>query len=473
MPQLKSKQTKYAAYASVYVLVILGVLGAINYLANRYPKTYDSTSNKQFSLSDQTIKVVKGLKNDLKVYYFDDTTRFPQARDLMDRYAALSPRFKVEYIDPVKKPQNAKGAGYRRDLTILVDSGARKEEAKTLTEEELTGAVIRSLKSGERNACFLNFAGEHSIEETSARGYSYLKQLLERDNYKVRTVDLKPPSAAGQPLSVGQTPAAATVEIPKDCTVLVVGGPQSDYPPPVVAAFKAYMDGGGRALVMLDNTLALGRDEPAAENAELNKLLTEWGVTANKDLILDLSGIGQLFGAGPEVPVVAQYESHPITAPLERGMPSAFPMSRSLDTKNGAGTTVSKLFGTTEDSIAVTSLSRDGRVDPKAGKKGPHTIGAAIVFSGEGKGRMVVVGTSLWAQNNLIASRQLRNRDLFGNIVNWLMADEDLISIRPKAPEDRPLNITGNKMSLVFWLSIVIFPLAVVGFGMVTWWKRR
>ena len=58
MPQLKSKQTKYAAYASVYVLVILGVLGAINYLANRYPKTYDSTSNKQFSLSDQTIKVV-------------------------------------------------------------------------------------------------------------------------------------------------------------------------------------------------------------------------------------------------------------------------------------------------------------------------------------------------------------------------------------------------------------------------------
>src|SRR5262249_10121117 len=163
-----------AAYASIYVIVILGVLAAINYLANRYPKAYDSTSNKQFSLSDQTVKVVKGLKNDLKVYYFDDTARFPQARDLMDRYSALSPRFKVEYIDPVKKPQNAKSAGFRRDVQILVNSGSRTEEAKSLSEEELTGAVIRSLKSGERNACFLTFAGEHSIDDTTARGYSYL-----------------------------------------------------------------------------------------------------------------------------------------------------------------------------------------------------------------------------------------------------------------------------------------------------------
>ena len=470
---LKSRQTKFAAYASAYVLVVLGVIAAINYLANRYPKTYDSTANKQFSLSDQTIKVVKGLKNDVKVYYFDETTRFPQARDLMDRYSALSPRFKVEYIDPVKKPQNAKSAGYRRDLSILIDSGARKEEAKSLSEEEVTGALIRSLKSGERNACFLSFAGEHSIDETGARGYSYLKQLLERDNYKVRTVDLKPASTAGQPAAVGQAPATPNVEIPKDCTVLVVGGPQSDYPPPVVAAFKAYMDGGGRALVMLDNTVPLGREQPAAENAELVKLLSDWGVTPQKDLVLDLSGIGQLFGAGPEVPMVASYESHPITAPLERGSPSAFPMARSLDTKNGNNTTVSKLFATTDDSLAVTGLGPGGRIDQKAGKKGPHTLGAAVTFSGEGKGRMVVVGTSLWAQNNLIASRSLRNRDLFGNTINWLMADEDLISIRPKSPEDRPLNITAGKMNLVFWLSIVIFPLAVVGFGMATWWKRR
>ena len=111
---LKARQTKFTAYATVYILVTIAVLAALNFLANRYTKSYDSTANKQFSLSDQTIKVVKGLKNDVNVYYFDESSRFPQARDLLDRYSALSPKLKVDFIDPVKKPQQAKEAGYRR-----------------------------------------------------------------------------------------------------------------------------------------------------------------------------------------------------------------------------------------------------------------------------------------------------------------------------------------------------------------------
>src|ERR1035438_10014879 len=114
---LKSRQTRYTAYAGTY---ILAVLGSINFLANRYDKSYDSTSNKQFSLSDQTIKVVGNLKSDLKLTYFDEATHFPQARDLLDRYTALSPKLKVEFIDQTKKPQQAKSAGYRRDVTIQI-----------------------------------------------------------------------------------------------------------------------------------------------------------------------------------------------------------------------------------------------------------------------------------------------------------------------------------------------------------------
>ena len=74
---LKSRQTRYTAYAGTYIIVVLAVLGVVNFLANRYNKSYDATSNKQFSLSDQTIKVVKGLKGDVKVYYFEEATRFP------------------------------------------------------------------------------------------------------------------------------------------------------------------------------------------------------------------------------------------------------------------------------------------------------------------------------------------------------------------------------------------------------------
>jgi len=198
---LKSRQSKYTAYAGAYILVIIAVLGAVNFLANRYDKSYDATANKQFSLSDQTDKVARNLKNDVKIYYFDDQSSFQRGRDLLDRYSALSPKIHVEYIDPVRKKQQAQAAGYRRDVTVLVSSNNRQEEAKSLTEEEVTGALIRSQKSGERTVCYLTGAGEHSLDDEAAGGFSLQKQLLERDNYKSKTVTLKPATAdASKPI---------------------------------------------------------------------------------------------------------------------------------------------------------------------------------------------------------------------------------------------------------------------------------
>jgi len=468
----KARQTQYTAYASVYILVVLAVLAAVNFLANRYDQFFDSTTNKQFSLSDQTIKVVKGLKRDVQFNYFGPQNEFRTARDTLDRYSSLSPKLHVTYIDPERKPQVAKAAGYRSDSTVIVDSGTRRESAKSLSEEELTGALIRSLKSDERTVCVLSAAGEHSIDDTDASGYSLFKQILERDNYKVRTETLRPAASDNKPLAIGQTLATASLEVPKSCTVLVIAGPKTDYPAPVVNALKTFVEGGGRALFLLDTPMRLGDSEPPSENEDLLKLLADWGVTANKDLALDLSGVGQLFRLGPEVPFIVGYESHPITEPLTR-VPTAYPLARSLDTKSAGKATLSKLVATTEASVATTSISARGAVDPTKGKKGPLTLAVAGTLSSSPQGRFVVVGTSHAVQNSIAGSRSLGNRDLMVNIVNWLSSDEDLISIRPKAPEDRPLNMTSRRLNATFWLSVVVFPLAVIGFGLITWWRRR
>ncbi len=469
---MKSRATRYTAYASVYVIVILAVLAAINFLANRYDKSYDATANKQFSLSDQTIRVVKDLKRNVNFTYFGPKGDFPQARDLLDRYSSLSPKLHVDYIDPERQPSQAKAAGFRTDSPVVVDSGTKKEGAKSLTEEEVTGALIRSLKTGERNVCVLSAANEHSLDDTAGGGYSILKQVLERDNYKVRTENLKPAAPdTSKPMTIGQSAPAAAVEMPKDCSVLIVGGPRLDYSPAIVSAIKSYVEGGGRALIMLDTPLPVRRGE-TSENAELVKLLSDWGMTLNKDLVLDFSGVGQLFGLDPDVPLIVNYESHQITQPLTR-VPTAWPDTRSIDIKSTDKATVSKLVSTTDDSLAITSIGPDGRFDPKKGKKGAATIAAVATFTGPTQGRVVVTGTSIWSQNSLLGSRQLGNRDLLANMVNWLSSDEELISIRPKEPGDRPVSITGSRLNLAYWLSIWIFPFAVVGFGLATWWKRR
>src|SRR5262249_16808471 len=173
-----------------YLIVILAVLSAANWLANRHNKSIDSTSNKKFSLSDQTVKVVKGLTKDVTITDYDKTSAFTTPRDLLDPYTNLSSKLHLAYVDPEKKPQIAKLAGVRSYGQVFVDSGAKKEEAKSLTEEEITGALIRSLKSGERIACFVTGSGEHGLDDTGRSGYSSVKEALEKSNYKTKTISL-------------------------------------------------------------------------------------------------------------------------------------------------------------------------------------------------------------------------------------------------------------------------------------------
>ena len=96
---LKARQTKYAAYAAVYILVVITAVVIVNVLADRYAKSYDATSNKRYSLSDQTGKIVKGISQPINITYFDKTSNFQTGRDLLDRYATLSPKVHLEYSD--------------------------------------------------------------------------------------------------------------------------------------------------------------------------------------------------------------------------------------------------------------------------------------------------------------------------------------------------------------------------------------
>ena len=482
---LKARQTRYGAYLVTYLLVIIAVLGAANWLANRHNKSYDSTSNKRFSLSEQTAKVVKGLNRDITITYFDKTTEFSRARDLLDRYNNLSTRLHIDYVDPDKKPQIAKAAGVRTYGSIYIDSGMRKEEAKSLTEEDITGALIRSLKSGERNVCFVSGSGEHSLDESGRTGYSSVKESLEKNNYKTRTISLLQAVQAGSAttpaaVKLGQpaAPPAANMpkpEVPKDCTVLVVAGPKYDYTQPEVDAIKAYVESGGRALFLIDPPLKLGREDYSGSPA-LSAVIQTWGVTLDKDLALDTSGVGQIFGLGPEVPLVTSYESQPIVRDLKETA-TAFPLARTMDVKSPDKGTAEKLFSTGTNSYATTRInSAEIRIDPKTDKKGPLTLGAAGTYNSPGgdrskEGRFVVVGSSNWVTNNIL--RFNGNRDLFLNMMNWLSSDEDLISIRPKEAEDRRLNITGRQMSVLFYSSMVFLPLIVVLSGFAVWARRR
>lgn len=453
---LRARQTKYVAYATTYIIIIIAVLVVANFLANRYNKSYDATANKQFTLSDQTKKVVGDLKQDVTIQYFAQPSGMQTGKDLLDRYSNLSPKVKVQYVDLLKNPGLARAENITHEGTAVVELGSKREEARTFDETGVTGALVRAEKGGERNVCVVQGSGEHRLDDSSPEGLSDFQNAVQKDNYKVKSVDL-----------------LQKAEVPSDCTVLVVAGPTGDYVQPEVNAIKKYVEDGGRAMFLLDPPLKLGRKE-ISDNNDLDAMLASWGVTPDKDLLLDANPLSQLVGLDATVPLVTNYDSQPIVNDL-KGTATGFPLSRSLDIKNGDKTSVQKLFSTSNDSFATNNLSSpEIRIDPNKDKHGPFVLAAAGTYN-TGKpntqGRFVVVGNSTWAANSFL--RFNGNRNLMLNAMNWLSSDEDLISIRPKEPEDRRIILTRAQFLTLRTFSQFLLPLVVVLGGVMVWARRR
>lgn len=448
---MKARQTRYGVYAVVYTLVVFAVLSVGNWLASTHNKSVDVTSNKQYTLSDQTKKVLGNLKSDINVYYFDQSASYDRARDMLDRYANLSSKLKISYVDPDKKPDIARVEGARAMGDVIVDNGVKKETAKSLTEEELTGAIIRVIKNGARMACFVKGSGEHSIDDTGRDGYSTIKTALEKNNYKTQAISLleKP-------------------EVPSDCTIVIVGGPKRDYVAPAIDALKTFVKNGGRLIVDLDPVLNLPPpDGKLGDTPGLTAMIADWGVTAKDDVVLDRSAASEMFGALS--PVVGSYSSHPIVRVMQDNA-TVMPLARSMEVKSPA----EQLFSSTGSSYSLTNPKLPIRTDDiEKGAKGPFILGAAATIgTGDKAGRVVVVGSSDWMSNFILAA-PIANRDLALNMMNWLTSDEDLISIRPKEPEDRRLQITASGVRILFFTSVIGLPLIVILAGVSVWWKRR
>ncbi len=440
---------------AVYTLVALAIAVSVNYFASRYTRHWDLTPNQKYTLSPQTQKVVRNLNRDVTIYVFDRERAFRERRDLLEQYASASRRIRVRYVDPDRDPSLAKQVGARSYGSVFVSTGDRHLEATATTEEGITNALIRLLK-GQKGVYFVQGHGEHDLDSAERSGYQRVKKEIENENSQVKTLVL-----------------LQKLEIPSDCTMLVIAGPRTDYAEPETDAIKKYLNGGGRALFMLD---------PGVELPNLTKLLGDWGVTMRNDLVIDQNPVAQMFGTSPSMPLIIKYGSSPIVQPLQR-IVTLFPLTRSFDTSKGssAGATTDSLCETSPESFGVSDFNpkmREVAFRPNKDVKGPLTVAVSATLTNSGssttdnkpQGRFVALGTSLLAANAYIGFQG--NRDLFMNMIDWLSAEEDLISIRPKPPESQHLNLTLAQMRGLL-LRVAVVPLVIIAAAIYVWWGRR
>ena len=450
---MNQRQKQYSIYSTFYVFVVIAVLGVANYLANKNNKTFDTTSNQRYSLSEQTTKVVKGLAKDVHITYWHGEEGAGTAKDVLNQYTALSSKLKVEYVDAIKKPTLARAAGITNLGTIVIESGNRREEAKGITEEQITSALVRVLKGTERTVCFAQGGGEKDLDKSARDGYTAVKDAIERDNFKILKLNLLESS-----------------EIQPKCTALVIPGPKFDYPAASVESLKKHVEAGGKVLFMLDPPFQVEKLR-VSENKALIDVLAGWGVTVNKDLVVDLSRVGQMMGGAV---LANKFESHAVVREMG-GRPVVMAFPRSMEGKSTDKTTVEKLFSSLSSSFALTDLSK-AEIDPNPDKdkRGPFTMSVAGSYKTgqENKdGRFIVVGNSSFIDNGNI--QLYGNSDLFLNMLAWLSADEDMISIRPKDPEDRRIQLDQGQLNTVIAVSQFVLPLIALGAAIYIWRKRR
>src|SRR5574341_1778022 len=325
--RLARRQTKYGLNVLAMVVLLLLVIGFVEYFSFHYNKRLDLTEGKRYTLSPQTVKVLRDLKKPVKAvaFYRAGGGAGPEdrraAEDLLRQLADLSPNFRYEFVDPDRDPGMARrykitlygtvvletpedGAGpvpaaaaaKAAEQKATKQAGApppvaeramREEQLSDLTEEKITNALVKLTRPGRRTVYFVQGHGEGNISDTGRTGFGLLRQEVDKANYV--TKDLLFPRDK---------------TVPDDAAVVVVLGPQKDPSPEELEQLAAYLTRGGKLLVLADPGLAPG----------LKPFLAMYGLKLGDDLVLSRQFP---LGGGPETPVVNTYPQHPITRSLQ------------------------------------------------------------------------------------------------------------------------------------------------------------
>ncbi len=463
---ITSRQARRGTNSLVMFVAFVGIVGLLNFLAARHSYRWDLTETQLYSLSPQTQQVLANLREPVRVLGFYtgmSDYRRQEAEDLLKEYAARSDKLTYEFVDIDQKPALALQYQIRTEGLLFL-SGDKRQEVQGVSESDFTNALLKITSTTQKKVAFVVGHGERAVDGYSDDAYNQAKSALEADNYAVTTLSL------------------TSGAIPADVAAVVLAGPRTPLLEQERKVLRDYLAAGGKLMLLYD---------PGAD-AQVDDLLLPYAVSLGHDVVIDPQRA--FFGdAGTPVIVQEGYGWSPITKDLPQTL---FPRVAALTppTTAATGVEVTPLAQTSDRSWAEKDLSNP-RYDEGTDAKGPLTIAVAIeATAGTGSGttddagngqspdpnseqsapkkaRVVVVGDSDFAANAFIG--MVGNRDFFVNSVNWLTESEDLISIRPKPPEEHPILLTPAQQNLILFTSVILLPLIVLVAGGSVWWSRR
>jgi ABC-type uncharacterized transport system involved in gliding motility auxiliary subunit len=462
---LTRRESRYGSNATVLTVAFIGVLVMLNVLAIRFHQRWDLTSQRDFSLSEATLKTLAELPQPVEAtaYFSGSLADRGKTEQLLKEYEARSGgRFTWQIVDTFSEPGRARAAGVNVDGTTKFRMGDRTQDTITPDEAHLTTALIKLVNPTPLKVYFVTGHGERELDKFDESGYSELKTQVQADNYVVEPINL-----------------LATRQVPEDAKALIIAAPKSPYLDDEVAAINRYMDGKGRLILMVD---------PLQPQTNVDQLIKRWDLTVGQGVAIDpVSSLPQ----DASTVLIQRYGLSPIVKDL--GTFTVFPFSTSIDIPNfiKRGVDISGLAMTANDrswletDIATSSVKYDEGTD----KKGPLVLAVSVEevenpetqqdtlpgFTDPNKrvkNRAVIIGTSELVTNGLV-KQPFGNRDFFLNSLNWVTQTDQLITTRPRIEERRSLFLTAQQSNFVSFSSFLFFPAIILGVGAIMWWMRR
>jgi LPXTG-motif cell wall-anchored protein len=486
MAQVDKKALVKTGTLSAGVILVAALVAIVNYFGYKYHQRFDWTSNRLYTLSEKSLNVAKGLQKDVEAVVFLAPTDplYEPTQEVLARYAAASTHLKVRMVDVAKNPVEAEQLVRKYGVTnagVVLASGNDKRviDSADLAEldystmqlgqqpqmtgykgEQLFTSALLELAEGKKaKVLFTTGHGERSLDDQGPRGLAGAAQILGRDNFDI-----------SEWASLGQS------GVPAGTDMVVIAGPSGSFVPPELAAFSAYLDGGGRMLVLLDPTIGQAAGSGLAQTG-LEAWLQGYGIKAGQDIVIDPSNPLPFFGA--ETIFVKSYGEHPITKPLaQANLPVLFSLARSMAKGDSGDATVTELLKTSPDGWGETDIVHLDKVAKDGGDQvGPVAIAVAVERKGKAPGartsRLVAFGDSDFATDQLLQAN-VANSVLLSNALNWLVEREALLGIPPKKTEQVHLTLTGDELRNIYLIVLGLLPgLAILAGGWVYLRRRR
>ena len=483
---------KLGINSAILTAGVIAITVMLYILTTQKPIQHDFTKEKLNTLSKETVGVLKKIDKNKKfvlatVFLNKGSFEETKVKDLLDEMKRHCKYFNYQMVDPYRQPeiyqrmnmddfgvvfeagqpnstQYRKKIVYRDDL-FTYDNFSQEATSFQNGEQVMAGALISVALKKDVTLCFTRGNGEITDEDRSGKGISEIADKLESDAYMISYTDL-----------------ARDKTVPPECQVLITASQIEGFSTSEREKIQAFLDKGGGMLLMID---LLFPDS-------LNKLLKEWGLGVDQTFVVDPKSTYSVDGFNVK-PIFAEHE---VTQGLNMDRSAINmlgPQALEISKKPPKNVMANLLLETTAEAVKVPyAIMADGVLAPQQEniEQGKQVLGAAVEIANKGKkdGRIVVLSDSEFVTNAYIElagtvtkSREFipredagpGNADFFLNCVNWLAGEEDLISLRPKVAENRPLNIDPQMQKFYFNLFTFVVPLGILVIGALIWHRRR